>query len=146
MTKPAIMTDVPELADELNRKTIESIEYLVDAHSIGQISDDAYQSGLRTVNRITRGLVDRDINQALDQEIDEHFKEISETVVLLNFRTKKTLLVRYVFGDPFYCVKHLWRGGGTSKITNNDVEPQYCAYREFKQRIKNLEMEGYVKI
>lgn len=55
------MTELPSLRDELNRKALNAIEWLTNAHTAGDLADSQFSTGIDAVFMTAAGLVDPDI-------------------------------------------------------------------------------------
>lgn len=61
---------VPDIEDELERKTIDALKASSDKFSAGLITAETYQEILEALNEAVRGLVSEPIALAIDQERD----------------------------------------------------------------------------
>lgn len=61
--------EVPLIEDELNRKTCEAIQWLLDAKHNG-MGDNTYKFGLKVINITTSGLVDEEITKGIWSELN----------------------------------------------------------------------------
>lgn len=58
----------PTLKEELDRKSVESLQWLMSQHESGDITPREYVVALDTFNMITLGLIDKAISNAVTQE------------------------------------------------------------------------------
>ncbi len=58
----------PTLKEELDRKSVESLQWLMSQHQSGDITDQEYIVALDTFNMITLGLIDKVVSNAVTQE------------------------------------------------------------------------------
>lgn len=63
--------EIPDPRDELNRKTLDTLQWLINRHADKQISDKAFVFGLAVVDMNTCGLVDNDISKVLWATVKE---------------------------------------------------------------------------
>lgn len=62
---------IPTVRDELNRKSIDAVEYLVKKHVGGEISDEAYSVALDTLFIAVSGIVREDFIDLITAAGDE---------------------------------------------------------------------------
>lgn len=63
------MSDWPSLKEELDRKTVETLERLLVSHAAGELSDRELSLTLNTVLDVVNGLAENDLTEAISHEI-----------------------------------------------------------------------------
>lgn len=58
------MSDLPTIREELERKTLETYDWLMQRSSTGQFGSSEVRVALQTIFNITSGLIDREITDA----------------------------------------------------------------------------------
>jgi len=87
MTAQAIW-DVPDVGEELNRKVLETLDYLEKKKSSGEILERDFCVALLTLNQVALGLYDRDLAEWVSTYLSE------------NGRVLKPITARRVFAAP----------------------------------------------
>ncbi len=135
-----------DLADETNRKCLETLEELMAAHNRGQIDSDQYVCTLLYLDKAWRGLIDRDITAAIDTEIAEWGPEVDVVRTSLLRKDKKLLILRQVN-------ERLWQGRvnlNEMKIvdvdTNSSKDPIAAAKRAYSLVTKEAVKRGYTEL
>ena len=61
--------EVPSERDEIERKTLETCEWLISLKNTKQITPEVYRFGFSVLNQAVSGLIDDDIHQAIWKEM-----------------------------------------------------------------------------
>lgn len=70
--------DIPSVKDELNRKTIETLERLDHQFNTGQITEHDFIVALDTINSIGLGLIDSDISTFISNHLAENRDSVAQ--------------------------------------------------------------------
>lgn len=96
------MVNVPELRDELERKTLETYEWIIEQASSGQMSEPEVKTSMQAVFGVTAGLVSREITEAAETvEANAHSNFTHRRVF---YSTVRSYVVSWTVGsDTVHC-------------------------------------------
>lgn len=77
-----IASTIPTVTDELNRKTVDAMLWLIEQRDSGKITEDEFYLGAEMAFMIVNGLVDRDIAEMTWVKPPESYAKRSELAVL----------------------------------------------------------------
>lgn len=139
--------EIPPVEVEVERKTIETLQNLMERFDFGQLSDDAYQLSLKTVNAVTRGLIDESINNGVDEALLAPFEPTVFKHVYCREEGAglKTLLLQYQAGCDYYSLTDL-QNLKCKKAKSNEVDPIADAYRRFQGMRVKLNRLGFKEV
>lgn len=112
------MSAVPELKDEINRKALESIQYLITSVHAGRITPHQFSTGIDALWMAVAGLINEDIIDLITAAGDEAPKdqEIKKRVFI---KARETIVVDRVVGDDKLYVRSYF----DADLTNTKCQP-----------------------
>ena len=138
------MNAVPNLQDELDRKTLETVSWLVSSFAIGNISVSQFSTGLDAVFMATGGLV----NDGLFRTITEVSEEIPDSLINKEeahfIKDGNVISLTWSYGDDFYTMRAI-RGNNESKKNVQADTPKDAAIG-MQKAVTNLINGGYRKL
>tara|TARA_R110000744_G_scaffold81833_1_gene160633 strand:+ start:996 stop:1208 length:213 start_codon:yes stop_codon:yes gene_type:complete len=61
---------VPDANDEIERKSVETVQWLIDQYSSGQVDAQEYRFGMQVIWQCTTGLIDSKVSEAISNEVN----------------------------------------------------------------------------
>ena len=95
------MYDPTNLPDELNRKTLSAIQYLLDKNRTGELSDNDFKTGVISIWNAVSGLVSGQMAELLDSIINStaDIKGEEKVAIFLNEKNNFFYVVRWIVGS-----------------------------------------------
>lgn len=123
----------PNLADEINRKTVEALEWLVLAVEQDKITNAQFDAAVNAIWITSSGLVDRDVtelmSEAVSRKIDGFtrkriFSNTSHLVCLERNYEKATLTIRRKFEQGHWqdVIRKTFEGALVPSLAARDAE------------------------
>lgn len=138
------------VAEELERKTIETLERLNDKYENGLISSEAYQIGLKTVDWVTRGLIEDEVSHVIDNTVEESPKTSMRHLFYANAsgspKGHKLMMLSYQAGDEFYSLIDLVDGIRKKEIKNSEINQAAEAFHQFKVMRERMRKSGFKEV
>jgi hypothetical protein len=144
------MSDWPTLKEELDRKTLDALEWLDGAHERGEIDDHALGAGAHAIFTAVMGLVDKDISEIVTQLSAKAPRK--PPVLQKIFANSKGLVVKVVMrarSERVTLMKGSMKGLTADKdwrSQNKTFDDHMDAREWFKELDKKLQANGYVRI
>lgn len=144
------MAKWPTLKEELDRKTLDALEWLDGAHERGEIDDHALGTGAHAIFTAVTGLVDREIGEIITQLsakaprktplLQKVFANSVGNVVkaVMRARSERATLMKGVMKDL--------ADGEDWRFLNKTFDDHMDARRWFEGLDKKLQANGYVRI
>ncbi len=145
------MSAVPDIQEELDRKTLDAIQSLLHQESTGRITKAQLNTAIIAVFQCVSGLIDGEIMEMITQ-ISAGVKNVNEVqrAAFVNGDTKRTIALEHVIGSSDVTVRISdWNVNGfTTKRKNFDSarDPVSAAARCFKDFTSGFEDKGYQRI
>lgn len=132
------MYDPTNLPDELNRKTLSAIQYLLDKNRTGELSDNDLKTGVISIWNVVSGLVSGQMAELLDSIINStaDIKGEEKVAIFLNEKNNFFYVVRWVVGSNKV---ELSVHSQVSNYTIKECESSMEAKNAFDLFIKKLE-------
>lgn len=130
--------ELPSIKDELERKSVDMLGYLVDDHIKGKITEAQYSTGLDVLWGVASGLAGNDfLNMMSMTKVDKNDRSFSRDAFLV--KEKEWLMVS-VKPDLWLVVKH---SGGQNSRQHDTIADAVLNFEKF---IVNAESQGFVQI
>lgn len=127
------------LLSELERKALETGAQLEAELRRGEISEEAYRVALYTINGMTRGLIDEEINFAADEMI----RSVESTTTQSRVFSKgaMTVILSKVLGEDCFEVKY--KGKAKCYTFEMETDPVEAAHDGYIARALKLIGDGW---
>jgi len=145
------MSDLtPTLAEEIERKTLETLESLVSRQRGGRITQVEYYAGIESLWGVAAGLVSSEVTHMIASMLDHAKQPVVETRLFIRANGNMAK-IQHDFSTPKIVVKSdcSYISGWKSvreKTFENEVNPQLSAKQYFEKVVAAMSANGYVEV
>lgn len=134
------------IASELTRKTLDTIELALNQRKRGELTEQMFYGQMLAINSTTRGLIDVEINLAVDELLEQHPVNV-ENRLFMHMQSKNLVLVSRELGETDFFLYQVPNANVIRKrfVAEEDcVDPVTQAFQKFQLVIQNLtERKGF---
>lgn len=137
------MSDFPTTKQELERKSLETLEAALAKHSAGRLSSEAAVQVARTVWDVTTGLVDPSVTSLATQMCDEIRHTAEHKAIYLRRKSGQVVRIRYRTEAPGMVVRFYGNTNQDDVVKEVPCEPGQDRADKIKLTIQSLIKGGY---